>query len=441
MRRIKHLKTEALTAASVFACAAFFAATLIAQGQDTSGAVPNATSSPAAANREELEQKIKLKSDELERVNRELEEKHALLTDTKQERQGLQRELTKLDSNIKELELNMQADEIASQKLTLEIDALNYDIRDIEFSMHSKTASIGEVLRALQKTDHVSPLAMFLGNTSLADGFLESQSLKNLRSQLAVDVKNLDTLHVQLRGKIKSIETKKTSIDLHQVHLANRKVVTEDQKSTKSVILSQTKNKESEYEKQVEELRKQQNSISDEISKIEDQLRAAFDVSLLPIERPGVFAWPIKLVSEGGAGRITQHFGEKSNLYRGKPHNGIDIGAPIGTPIYAADGGTIMAVDNNDRSKWQKYQYGMYILIKHENSLATLYAHLSKSAVRPGQTVSRGDLIGYVGNSGYATGPHLHFGAYWAPSITLRGIPPAAGLVPLGVVVSPEDYL
>jgi len=80
-------------------------------------------------------------------------------------------------------------------------------------------------------------------------------------------------------------------------------------------------------------------------------------------------------------------------------------------------------------------------LIRHNNNLATLYAHLSQQLVKKEMTVKRGDIIGYSDTTGYATGPHLHFGAYWAPSILMKNIPPAAGLVPVGVIINPEDYL
>ena len=102
-----------------------------------------------------------------------------------------------------------------------------------------------------------------------------------------------------------------------------------------------------------------------------------------------------------------------------------------------------MAVDNNDRgvSRWQKYQYGRYVLIKHDNNLSTLYAHLSRQVVARGATVKRGDLIGYSGNTGYSTGPHIHLTVYWAPSVQMKSVPPAAGLVPVGVTIDPNDYL
>ena len=86
--------------------------------------------------------------------------------------------------------------------------------------------------------------------------------------------------------------------------------------------------------------------------------------------------------------------------------NAVDIGAARGTPIYAAAGGTVIIARNN--GAWNG-GYGNYVVITHGNGTQTLYAHMTHSIVSPGQTVSAGETIGYVGATGQATGPHLHF--------------------------------
>jgi murein DD-endopeptidase MepM/ murein hydrolase activator NlpD len=84
-------------------------------------------------------------------------------------------------------------------------------------------------------------------------------------------------------------------------------------------------------------------------------------------------------------------------------HAGIDFTAPIGTEIYATGNGIIAKVEYNGRG------YGNNVIINHGFGYQTLYGHMSRFAVRPGQRVSRGDLIGYVGNTGASTGPHVHY--------------------------------
>jgi murein DD-endopeptidase MepM/ murein hydrolase activator NlpD len=104
--------------------------------------------------------------------------------------------------------------------------------------------------------------------------------------------------------------------------------------------------------------------------------------------------------------RITSGFGMRMHPLLGysKMHKGIDFGAPTGTPIYAAGTGTIVEMG-------KKGAYGNYVRIRHTGEYQTAYAHMSKFAkgLRKGDQVRQGDVIGYVGATGRATGPHLHY--------------------------------
>lgn len=113
----------------------------------------------------------------------------------------------------------------------------------------------------------------------------------------------------------------------------------------------------------------------------------------------GAFIWPLP-----GSTYITSRFGMRIHPITGvqKSHTGMDISAASGTPIVAADGGTVtMAAWNGG--------YGNCIMIDHGNGYITLYGHMSSLAVAQGQAVSQGQTIAYVGSTGLSTGPHLHF--------------------------------
>lgn len=90
-----------------------------------------------------------------------------------------------------------------------------------------------------------------------------------------------------------------------------------------------------------------------------------------------------------------------------KLHTGMDFSATTGTPIYATGDGVISR--DRGKNKVGGHGYGRYVVIDHGYGYKTLYAHMSKKAVKPGQKVKRGDIIGYVGNSGASTAPHLHY--------------------------------
>lgn len=103
-------------------------------------------------------------------------------------------------------------------------------------------------------------------------------------------------------------------------------------------------------------------------------------------------------------GKVTSGFGQRLDPFDGeaKFHTGIDLSAKVGAPIHATAAGVV-------RSAGPRGGYGNAVEIDHGNGLTTLYAHASSLAVKPGDRVERGDVIGEVGATGRATGPHLHF--------------------------------
>ena len=120
----------------------------------------------------------------------------------------------------------------------------------------------------------------------------------------------------------------------------------------------------------------------------------------------GSLEWPIPGAGlSGGVGwRVHPVYGYKSC------HTGVDIRGGAGTPIHAPANGRVIAVLDGGA-------YGLHTLIDHGGGLVTMYAHQSRTAVRVGQVVSRGEVIGYVGSSGWVTGPHLHW------EVHVNGVP------------------
>lgn len=111
---------------------------------------------------------------------------------------------------------------------------------------------------------------------------------------------------------------------------------------------------------------------------------------------------PSRMPLEGAA--LTSGYGMRTHPVLGgrRSHNGIDLAAPTGTPVYATADGLV------EKAQWFS-SYGKYIQIGHGNDLETRFAHLSQIAVAQGEMVKKGDLIGYVGSTGRSTGPHLHY--------------------------------
>lgn len=107
------------------------------------------------------------------------------------------------------------------------------------------------------------------------------------------------------------------------------------------------------------------------------------------------FDWPVDRAT------LTQEYRAHSS----RPHYGLDLAAPSGTPVYSASAGQVVYVGSGYSG------YGRLIIIEHGKEWATLYSHLLNYRVREGQRVHKGQLIGHIGQSGNASGPHLHFEA------------------------------
>ena len=388
----------------------------------------------------DLKDVIDKKAKELKEITQKIQEVHTNLSGVQGEKKTLQRELQGINSSVQKLNFGIHASQTQIQKLNLEMNALQYELADLKKKIQDKQEGIRMVLRELHGAGEESPFFLFLRTKNLSESFADMQGLFDINFSLVGAVDELKQLQGELDGTLSKTDEKKDQVQQQHEQLREKKSLVEEVKQEKDILLKETKNKESVYQRQLSTLQQKQEKIATEIDDLERQLRASFDNSLLA-PRHGFFSSSVK------SGVITQGYGESSfarRAYRTGFHNGIDYGVEVGTPILAAADGRVLMVSNNDRgsSRFERYQYGKYVLLTHDNNLATLYAHLSQNGVvSVGQEVKRGDVIGYSGNTGYATGPHLHFGVYWAPSVKFKAIPPAAGLVPIGVTVNPKDYL
>lgn len=162
----------------------------------------------------------------------------------------------------------------------------------------------------------------------------------------------------------------------------------------------------------------QQNELEEEIKKEEELIQKLIEEQRKKGIYSGTFIWPVN-------GPITSEFGMRFHpiLHVFRLHDGIDIAVPTGTPVKAAASGTVIA------TKWLE-GYGNVVIISHGQNFSTLYAHLKSFAVKEGQEVKQGQIIAYSDNTGWSTGPHLHFSIYKIDPETGKSTP-----------VNPRDYL
>ena len=172
----------------------------------------------------------------------------------------------------------------------------------------------------------------------------------------------------------------------------------EDEKAAQEASAAELQEKIAGLEQQIQREREEDARIAARIEELErlEYLKNA------GVTATGTYLWP-----SADSYYVTSTFGMRLHPILGytRMHYGIDIGASYGTKIYASDGGIVITSE-------ESYSYGNYVMIAHGNGRYTLYAHMSQRLVSVDDVVSQGDVIGYVGATGYATGPHIHFEIY-----------------------------
>jgi murein DD-endopeptidase MepM/ murein hydrolase activator NlpD len=259
----------------------------------------------------------------------------------------------------------------------------------------------------------------------------EVESVQNLQTGIQAKLDNIQELKKEMEDS--KTEAQNQQDQLQQLHdqLSGQNTVLNNQTNAKNDLLSQTKNQEKKYQQILTDLQKQQQQIAKDINALEDKLRLTIDPNSIPGYRSGVLAWPLKGAINQGYGPTSQT-GFINDAYNF--HNGIDIDANIGDPIKSAGDGVVKAIGNDG-----KYAYGKWVAIDHQNGLITLYGHFSAYAVSVGQKVKAGQVIGYIGMTGFTTGPHLHFTVYAANTFSVQD--KWYGLLPLGGSINPMSYL
>ena len=383
----------------------------------------------------DLKGSIDRKTQELLEITDKINENQKILDAAQGQSRTLKGEIKKINSNINQVNLSIKSSELTIDKLELEVDSLRDEISDAEKEVSLKEKAVAQILREFQKGDDETPFMIFLKNKSLADSVFEMQNLADLSNGLSVEINSLKEAKGNLSGKLGETSDKKQNVQVEKENLKNKQIILSDTKSEKQFVLTQTKNQEKVYQQTLTELQKRQAEIASEIEVMDEELRLKIDPSTLPSKRPGVLARPV-------SGAITQEYGATAFAkygYAGKWHNGLDFAASIGTPIYSAEKGTVIAVGNSDKY-CNKGAYGKFVVVKHENNLTTLYSHLSLQKVKVGDTIERGGLLGYSGNTGYTTGPHLHFSVFSSQTFKM-GLSRVCGLLPYGGDLNPADYL
>ncbi|MDP2856211.1 MAG: peptidoglycan DD-metalloendopeptidase family protein [bacterium] len=391
---------------------------------------------------QELQNQIDAKKQFLEQLNQEEASYNEALSEAQAAKKTLSSELTRIKAELNSINFKIKVNQTQIDKLALEIQQLKLESKDTEEEIVFKKQVLAENLRNLYEQDRNNSnlLVTVLKNENLSDSMLDVESTINFGQSIQDDLTNLMELKNLLSDQKTASENKKREMETAKNILSSRKTIAVGIQNEKSDILTKTKNQEKNYQNLLSDVAKRQDEVAAEIDRLEESLKAQIDPNLLPSGGSGILLWPVN-------GKITQGFGVSSfskylyskGVYKTPSHNGIDLQASIGTPIVAANDGTVIALGNQDKYCY-KAAYGKFIVVRHDNYLTTLYAHLSLQSVSVGDIVKRGEIIGYTGNTGYATGPHLHFTVYFGPTFKMNKSS-YCGLTPIGAPVNPLNYL
>jgi murein DD-endopeptidase MepM/ murein hydrolase activator NlpD len=356
---------------------------------------------------DEINQKIEDKKKIIDQLNRDIKQKQEEINKVSNEAKTLQGNIQVLDLSKKNIETNIVQTQTKIQKASLTIDKLSIEIQELSRQEKNSREAIGGSIKSIYEQKNESILENFLSNRSIAQSMNKIFDQNKLTESLHQHVEAIIAIREDLKEKYQGVFTQKQELLGLEKNLSGQKKAVEATKQEKAKILQQTKNTEAEYQRILNQKIAQREAFEKELFEFESQLKIALDPKSFASSKPGILSWPLDSV------RITQLFGRTADakrLYVSGTHNGIDFAASDGTPIKSALNGVVEATGNTDVGAC--YSYGKWILLKHDNGISTLYAHLSSINISKGESVSTGEIIGYSGRTGYVTGPHLHFTVY-----------------------------
>ena len=209
-----------------------------------------------------------------------------------------------------------------------------------------------------------------------------------------------------------NLETEKESLEETRSQLTVDEEALEKKRAESDTLLLELEKKAEEFELLLEESEALQDDLMQEIAAKEKDLKEAkHDEYLAKLAKegdnpPSNSTWTTPVSGY----RLTSAFGMRKHPVLGvvRMHNGVDMACAQGTPIYATRAGKVT------RTAYQAGGAGNYVSINHLDGFSSVYMHMTHYVVSAGQSVSQGQLIGYVGSTGISTGPHLHFGISYA---------------------------
>ena len=386
----------------------------------------------------ETEDKIMKVEQEIVQYKNDLE-KMAVL------KKSLKNLITELDITRKKLNAEILVTSAKADNTELKIRQLSTEIVRKKDEIEAYEASLKEVLRGIYEKDDITLVEVAFSNESFTGLWDDIEAINQFSDTIRKDIDALKDLKTELEKKQGLTRKEREKLLNIKEELSDRKKIAEDNKKTNAKILADTNNKESMYAKLLQQKIALRDAFDKELSDYEATLKFILDPASIPPRGTKVFSPHLNPLY------ITQQFGKTSasgRLYASGTHNGTDFRASIGTQVLSMGTGTVVGTGDTDLT-CSGASFGKWIFVRYDNGLASTYAHLSRIKVSQGSKVSQGDVIGYSGNTGYSTGPHLHISLYASAGVNVETRPSKScgkrmytmPIAPTSAYLDPMDYL
>jgi len=355
------------------------------------------TSSNAADSYSSLQQKLQQIQKQQKQINSELSGNKDKQGQVKKEIAGIDQSRSILQQQIQIL--NQQVGQCDNK-----IANTNKQIGQTQKNIDADTKLYSVRMVTLYEVGNVSYLQLLMSSKSITDFLTRYEIIKQIQQHDNDLIAKLKMDKSTIVDKQNDLKAQAKQLAASQAEYHGKQKQLNDESGQETTLLGTLKGQQSDYQKQNEAMSKTE-------SALRNQMQAALEAaeSGTYTGGSGVLSWPVR-------GPITCPFGMRTNPYTGAKndfHDGIDIGAGMGTPIGAADAGTVKynipGISFSDMTAVYGYNY---LFVIHPDGMITFYGHCSGRAVADGAHVSKGQTIAYVGSEGYSTGPHLHFGVY-----------------------------
>ena len=356
----------------------------------------------------ELEKNIVNKTEELRKLEQDAERIKNELSKVGSEKSSLNRELSLIDGERSSLENNISQTRGKIGLLGSQIKRTENEITDRNKKLSQQSQFLSSLFRKINQSENYSLIEQLLNSKRVSDIF-------KFRDKYLALQRPVTRYTYLIKGEKETLAKNKNILADQQVILAeeteklsDQKSLVVDQENKKKIVLNETKNRESVYKKNLNATLATIQKLDNEIRDFESKIQFALDSKSIPITGSGSFWWPLDNIL------VTQRFGKtvsSQRLYVSGSHSGVDFRASVGTPVYAVGNGLVKGIGDTDEA-CPKASFGKWIFIEHDNGLSTTLGHLSLIKVASGQRVKKGDLVGYSGNTGRSTAPHLHLTVY-----------------------------